>query len=99
MSRERFTSRTCRTIALVVFVCLAATATVMAKPDRTLVALEIQPPRADMKRGDVAETVIGFRALADIQQLGISVYVDYGVEIVSAPGGADTPTSRPARHK
>ena len=85
MSRERFTSRTCRTTALVVLVCLAATATVMAKPDRTPVTLEFVPPRADMKRGDVVETVIGFRALTDLQRLEISVYVDYGVEIVSAP--------------
>jgi hypothetical protein len=85
MFRERLIARASRTAALVVLVCLAAAATVTAKPDRVPVALEFVPPRPDMKRGDVVETVIGFRALADLQQLEISVYVDYGVEIVSAP--------------
>jgi hypothetical protein len=85
MFKGRPASRSARNVALVVFVCLTTAATVAAKPDRVPVALEFVPPRPDMKRGDVVETVIGFRALADLQQLEVSVYVDHGVEIVSAP--------------
>ena len=88
MHTRRFTSPTPRVAALVILVSLAAVATLTATPDRAPIALELVPPRPDMKRGDVADTVIAFRALADLQRLEVSVYVAHGVEILSAPTGA-----------
>ena len=69
-------------IVAVIAVWAISTSIVSAKPDKSPVRVECTVP-AGMSRGDEVDIVLRLRALYDLRELEVQVYVGRDVEIVS----------------